>query len=356
MTSYSIFNLDTVKCRITSPGMKFKIPGAMRSLYVNPEGECLNESQYRVEIKGAHGSHSIYISSPDSGKSLVIEGSLAGFLYGQNVYTSPKLLPLIIQCLKRVCEQLAWKPTREQIKSWKRGDGIVLERVDLAVNFRLDSDLQVNSALMQIKRQAIEHNFGIEGHGTTVYFKPDSGRNRSIAFYGKYAEMRHSRRFDGLSHKQRLVSECEGLLRVEVHLHEAELADMGLRNASEWDDKSARMAFVKPFKKFKFLEITSGPVTEKELAELPSRLWSALVIHKLGGDMELAFEERTLQRRRADFRKLGIDLKCPNEPVGEVLNITKLLSESKAVTAPDWLVEAGLAPDPDPDPDPEQSK
>lgn len=341
MTNFAIANIDTVRMRIA--GMNFNIPGAALSQIKKDRDQPVsNTRQLPVELAGKYGSHPLTISSPDSGNSLIIEGALAGFLFGQNVFTSHQLMPLVISCIKRVCQEFGWKPGRAQIERWKGGKDIVLERVDIAVNFRLGSERDVSVALTQIKRQAIEYNFGISGHGSTVYFRPNNGKSQSMKFYGKHAQLKRSSLGRKCPLHSKLETYCSGILRVELQLNTPALRASKLLNAYDWKDDSARAAFKMHFLEFRFLKITSGPICKDELAGLNPGLARFLVAHKLGADLSLIYDERSIQRNFAAFRELGIDLKCPNSAEGTVLNITKVLHPMKAETAPEWMRDAGI--------------
>ena len=68
-------------------------------------------------------------------------------------------------------------------------------------------------------------------------------------------------------------------------------------------------------------------------------------MHKAGVELSGIYEPRSLQRHRSDFRKRGIDLRCPNQLDGTVLQLTKVLSPGKVINSvPAWMSEAGLAP------------
>jgi|GEM_PF-1276104 len=342
MTNPSIVNIDTVKFRVN--GMKFEIPGAEQSVWLTPTGEVKNINQNRVPLHGKFEAHDLLVSSPDSGRSLIVEGALAGFLYGQNVFTSNDMHELVIRCLKRVCEDLEIDPAKELKRKWVSGD-VTIEKADLAVNFDSGTELLVKIMLKQIRRQLIEHDFAINGHGTTVILRPSEGRDTSLSFYAKHAQMRRSKRYDQMIHKKRLLEACEALLRAEVRILRTELAKNGCGKLSDWNECTAIELFAKYFKRYDFLKITYGELSQKELDALPSRLRPVLALHKSSGiDLAMVYEERTLQRHQADFRKLGIDLGSPNMFIGQPLDLSKALSKSKAVTAPKWIIDAGLAP------------
>lgn len=335
-------NIDTVEYSVE--GMDFHIPGTKTARVTNDDGEILDSYQNRMSMPGKFGSHSLQVRTKHSGKQLMIEGSPYAYLHGQNVFTSSNLSKGCIETLRQVCNKFGFKPTIELRKQWMNGD-INLERVDIAVNFRMKSEADVVSVTRQIRRQLEEQGGSTRTSGTTIYWVPRDGKEYSISFYAKGPQMRRLKRFDNLPDQDKLLDECETILRVEIRLRASALRMLGLNKVSAWGEGSAQKAFKKYMSRLKLLSVTSGPVNAEELANLPSKLRPVLAAHKAGLDLALIYQKRSLQRHTADFRKLGIDLRCPNQPTGTVIPLTKVLAPKRAIkSAPDWMKEAGLVP------------
>lgn len=342
MTTEYTVNIDTVKYSVD--GMNFHIPGATTAKVINDDGEILDSYQNRTPISGKFGSHTLQVRSKYSETQLEVEGSPYAYLYGQNVFTSSNLSKGCIKTLRQICKEFGFKPPLELSKRWINGD-IDLKRVDIAVNFKMKSEAEVVSVLKQVRRQLEEQGGSTRTTGTTIYWVPRDGKEYSISFYAKGPQMRRLKRFKNLSHKGKLMKECEIILRVEIRLHANALRKLGLNKVSAWDEDSSQKAFIKYMSILQFLSVTSGAVNAKELAILPSRLRPVLAVHKAGGNLALIFGKRTLQRHMVDFRKRGIDLRCPNQPTGTEIPLTKLLSPKRVITsAPAWMKEASLVP------------
>lgn len=207
--------------------------------------------------------------------------------------------------------------------------------------------------LQQIKRQLIEQYGSMKAYGTSAYWTPRDGKEYSIAFYAKGPQLRRQkRRYANLPCRERLLVGCRFILRVEIRLREPALKKMKLQKVSDWNEQSARRVFCRYMRRLKIFSITSGPLSKRELDALPaSRLRPVLALHKLGADLSLAYSPSTLRRHQSKFRKLGIDLKVPNQPRSTVLPLTKILSPKRAMKgAPAWMVRSGLAPSPAPAP------
>lgn len=225
-----------------------------------------------------------------------------------------------------------------------KGD-IDLKRVDIAVNFQMKSEADVVSVAKQIRRQLEEQGGTTRTSGTTIYWVPRDGKEYSISFYAKGPQMRRLKRFDNLPEQDKLLKECETILRVEIRLQASALRMLGLNKVSAWDEGSAQKAFKKYMSRLKLLSVTSGVVNAEELVNLPSRLRPVLASHKAGQDLAMIYEKRTLQRHMADFRKLGIDMHCPNQLIGTAISLRRVLSPKRAIkSAPPWMIETGLIP------------
>jgi len=334
-------NIDTVEYSVE--GMKFDLPDVTKVQVINPAGDVKNEYQNRKTIWGKHEIYSLKLRTFDSGEKLCVEGSLGGFLYGQNVFTTHEMSTVCLESLKKICEEFYFVPPDAK-RRWKDGD-IDLDRVDLACNFRLGSEAEVISTLMQIKRQLAERNCGVQLYDTTAYLSPDGGSEYSIGFYAKGPEMRRLTKFDESPHKPQLLKECRNILRIEIRLRAA-LKKLGLNKVSAWTENTAEEVFRSYMRKLDLLNVTTGPVTEAELQALPSRLRPVLAMHKAGLDLTKYFSLRTLQRHRRDFHKQGIDLRCPNQPIENVVPLLEVLTPERVIaTPPTWLKEAGLFPE-----------
>ncbi len=345
MNKKAAVNIDTVEFSVNGPRDCFSIPGATTARVISAEGEVLDSYQNRTAVPGQFGAHKFNVRTMHSGEQLQVHGSPYACLYGQNVFTSSDLKKGIIYALKKVCTEFGIKPTKDQKRAWLAGD-IDLNRVDLAVNFRFASEEECMAMLRQIRRQLQEQGGSTKTNGSTVYWIPRDGKEYSIAFYAKGPQMRRLKRFNKLPGKDKFLEECSFILRVEVRLRAEALRKLNLEKVHMWNEDSAQRAFAVYMRRLRLLSVTSGPVTAKELDDLPHRrLRPVLALHKAGCALDQVYSRSSLQRHRADFRKLGIDLRCPNQPAGTVIPLTKALSPSRAIKSPpNWMLEKRLVP------------
>lgn len=335
-------NVDTLEFNLT--GMKFQNPSPTNVTLLNKDTGETKEYGNRVFMDGnGSGNHRMSVRLI-SGNRLRFSGSPYAHKYGQNIFTASSVLRGCRIAINSAIKDFGINPSQELKDKWHAGDFELL-RVDLAMNFRLESEQEINSVLKQIRRQLIEQNGPTRTSGSTVYWNPKNGKQYSIAFYAKGPHLRRSKQYLRMEQRDDLLNEAQTILRVEVRLRKVELEKLGISRACDWKADTGAMVFKQYLAKLKLLSVTSGPVTDDELAKLPSKLRHPLALHKYGADISRIYGVRTLQRILKEFRDFEIDLKCPNQDAGSITSLTKYLSLSKAIRKPPkWMIEAKLVP------------
>jgi II/X family phage/plasmid replication protein len=351
MTIYSIVRIDTVKFSLHGNEGMFQLPDTTLVNVISPHGEILDSYQNRKCLEGEFGAHNLHLRALHRGRELSVEGSPYAYRYGQNLYTSNDLLGVTRDVLPDVLEQCVNKPSDSDIQRWCAGD-IALQRIDLYANFPCPEGVTPKRFIRQIARQLIERGVATRTHGSTFTWAPDGGRKYEIVFYAKGPQMRAKRSLANFPERSRLLREADNIVRVELRLHGEMLRDLkkqlklDLDVASAWTQEMPRKIFGRFMKKLGIVNVTAGAVSDEELATLPSnRLKPVLALHKAGYDLRQIYSPATVQRHLHTFRKLGIDLRCPNQPECDFLPLPKLLNPTIAIRrAPKWLRRKGYAP------------
>lgn len=342
MTKEYVIQVDTIEFDLT--GMKFKNPSPSEATVVNRETGEVKAYGNRVFMKGkGKGKHRMSVRLMNA-ERLRFSGSPFAFRYGQNMFTASDVLRGCRIATKRAIHVFKIKPPKELAERWDKGD-VDLQRVDLAVNYRLASEAEATRVLQQVRRQLIEQDGPTRTSGSTVYWDPQSGKAYTIILYAKGPQMRRSSKYHGMEARNQLLAEAETILRVEIRLRRADLVKLGLSKASDWKKDTGAKIFEQYLAKLNLMSVTSGAATDRELAELPSRLRHVMALHKAGEDLTRVYGTRTLERHLKDFRKLGIDLRCPNQQSGSITSLSEYLSLDKAISEPPkWMVDAELVP------------
>lgn len=309
------------------------------------DGQIVAEYGNRVCMKGKHGAHNIHVRTMNSGTRLQFQGSPYAYKYGQNVHTSSSVLNACRIVFKHALKKFQIEHTAEQLQRWNDGD-IHLKRVDLAVNFQMESETEARDVLHQVGRQLYENGHSMSRYGSTVYLRPREGKDYQLVFYAKGPQLRTMQRYLKLPGKDQLIEHCERIIRIELRLLSSELRKLGLDKASAWKKETAEQIFKKYIReKLKFLKVTSGPISAEELDGLNPLMRRLVRLHKVGEYKPEVYATRTRQRHTKLFAELGIDIKCPNQPLGSITSLKQYLSPKKVINdPPEWMKEMGLVP------------
>lgn len=337
-------SVDTVEFTIS--GGNFDIPGANRVVVYDRNNNESCTYGNRIRLHGKFGSHAMHVRVLDSGSELFFEGSPYAARYGQNIFSTSNVLRACNIAIKRAVHVFGINPESKIMDGWLSGEA-VLKRVDLAVNFRLESKQVIKDVLKQVRRQLVEQYGPTRSNASTVYWAPKGGKQYSIVLYDKEAQVKHSTKKKANKYSEKLVDECLNVLRIEVRLRAGELKKLGLEWAGSWTEGKAEEVFRQYLAMLKLFSVTSGPLDDDELNRLPARMRPVLALHKLGGHdfHEKIYSGRTCQRHRDFFRGLGIDLRCPNQAEGTIISLDDYLSQANIIMAtPDWMIAEGIAP------------
>lgn len=339
-----LVNIDTVEFSVF--GARINVEEINAMMVLKSEGEVASLLTNRRAIRGRFKRHPLQVRYREAKRgiseigTLFVEGSIFGFKYGQNVFTSSNLRGGCLYALRQINREIALNASLETWNKWGAGE-ILLDRVDLAVNFDLGSDLVVGAVVDRIAHQLIGKGAASRHHTGSVCLAPRDFKEYSVAMYAKGPEMMLARRkVTSDQNYDRLVGECENLLRVEVRLRKRELKKCGLSRVSDWTIEKARDVFREYVSKLPMLDVVAAePLGRKELNRIPPKLRDVFALHKMGVDLTAIYAPRTLATYRRKFSEIGIDIRCPsidNAPPNAALSF-------RPVKAPRWLIDAGMA-------------
>lgn len=337
-------NVDTVCFSVT--GAQMDVDEVTKVLVSTPGG-AQQQITNRKSVAGKYGRHALHYrvkSRSPHDHELFVEGSPFANQYGQNVWSSGSVKLACTSTVRRLVRELNIDAASDKIAAWSEGN-IELHRVDLAVNFRLDSSQRVDEALTVLKHILVAKRRQCSTHRRYAAYRPKSGKQYQIAVYDKGDQLSLKSSGDHAGDLFRNLSkECEGILRIEVRLRRAELHKLGLPLARDWQLDTSREVFRKYFARLPLHDVTFGPLSAADFEGIDERRRPAMALHKLGVDWRLIYCARTRARHKAYFKGRGIDLDCPNLP-GPAISLAELLSKPDAIAkTPRWLIEAGMAP------------
>lgn len=355
--SCSHINIDTVKFSVD--GVEMQVPDATTQMTTNKDAEIIYCATNRMPLAGIDGKHTLYYRYQPTKKRLTIEGSLGGYLFGQNVFTSWNVHRLCWEVLARAHKELRFRVDDETTARWRAGD-IQLERVDLAVNFMLDSSDQVEQILQQAAQQLVIRT-SMQKFGTTVYWAPRGGKAYKIGLYDKGRQMMASARARATpkasnrdtstiapqnyraSSLDRLSELCKKVLRMELRLNKAALRDRKLETAATWTRDSTVNVFKRYLQNVPLMNAIVGDIDTFDYSSLKPRQRSVVAIHLSGAPVNKIFAKSTRARHVTMFRKIGLDLKA--KVSGKDAVELDCFFEGKQKKPPKWLREFGLRAD-----------
>lgn len=339
-----LVNVDTVEFEIS--GMDFQQCTKVEATVTDTDtGEIRFKYGNRVKI-GKNGTHNLVARTLNWAKTLRLSGSPYASHYGQNLFTHSDVQRACRLAIKKAVRAFDLHPPAEILEGWLAGDH-PLNKLDIAVNFALSSEEDVMGVLQHLRRHFGELAVTTKTNRTSFYYAPRDGKEYEIAFYAKGAQVRQARCYRKAPFREQLVAESKCILRVEVRLRRKELAKLGLQKASAWQPDTAARIFSQYMAKLKLKNATAGPMIDDELAVLPNRLKHVFAVHKAGYNLTTIYGERTLQRHLSDFRRLKLDLRCPNQPAGAKVSLLKFVSPRRVINqVPAWMYKLGIAPRP----------
>jgi hypothetical protein len=339
----SIINIDTAVYSVT--GMNFELPSNIVTITSPKTGDVQSQGNNRLPLSG-QGGHNLTLRTFDFQRRLRVEGSLGGFLFGQNLHTSANLHGMCLATLKHALGVLGLKRSEDLVENCKNGD-IELDRLDLACNFALDSELHVKAILGQLRRQFAVQNCYTKSRPNMVVYCPDKGRNYEIAIYAKGLEMRRSPRLKSWAESEGVIAGTRNILRIEVRLR-GDLEVRRMQKVCSWTERKAETTFWEYLDMLKLDQVTSGLLLVDELNSLPMPLRPLFAQHKAGiplDRMKMSYSTATFQRHKSALLARGVNIGLPNVADTELGKASDVITAERAVTAvPQWLEDAGRAP------------
>jgi II/X family phage/plasmid replication protein len=333
------FNIDTVKFSVKQALIDTKrLEVSSQKVYKG--NEVRFQMTNRVDIFGADRRYNLKMRYDELTHELFIEGALYAYLYGQNVYTTHSLRDVCVAVLREIRDKIGLKPESESDgKQWVKGD-IHLHRVDISVNFRMKSKAQVLRVLQQLAIQMVHIRGSMRKVETTVYYQPQEGKRYGICNYAKGPQLRSRDSKDGSEEDliyERLIKDCDSILRSEVTVMRSELKKIDLDKVSAWDDETAKRVFKKYFERMKIFNVMSTTKMPPEFSKLTPRQRLIAVALQQGFDLAPYLARTTIEKYEALFRKHGIDIRTPASPKKSIPLKTILQSKDLIAKPPKWL-------------------
>jgi len=331
-----------------------------RVISINFDGTLEWQSVKKMRVKNQwgdptddRGSHETEIkirSVGGDGKGfatdLQVDGNLAKFLQGHNVFGSEDLNTQLLLTFRKIVEIHseicgAWNVQMAE-KAIKEGNYLV-NMIDVNRMYDLLNDPSVEAWLHAAEMKARSRAGRACRDKGTVYLMKNS-RRWAIKFYNKLRELQAKGKTHQLPEKLRnlgLEDFARGKLRAELRIHSLELKDMGITHGRHvtrtwldrtFDDYLGRVEMN-----------TQAILFDDQLLSLPRAAQSSYQLWRQGVCLKEMLPHNTFYRHRRILLDRGIDITCPPSALDHqnVIPMFRVL-EAVPVGIPDWAYEKGL--------------
>ena len=306
---------------------------------VNIDGEIEWRVEKKKQIRGSNESN-LNIKSLDN-TEILLDGNLAKWLQGHNMFGSDDLIGLVNAVMHRLIPILGLTPDEYDLSCWE--DGIyMLKRVDCTAMWELPRRGDVRDWLRAAEMQSKSRHGRPITTGSTLYFGKNS-RRWSIKFYAKGDEIeaKGHKLPDEIEQRDNLIDWADNKLRGELTLRSTQLKEKQLSVAAQWKESTPLEQLIAYIGSLNMSEQFSiSPVT---LEGLPARLIAVYKLWQDGIDLRAMYPRATFYRYRGEFLKQGIDIaiRQPSKP-DNVIPLVRVLRPEAIVQVPDWAKGTSL--------------
>ncbi len=281
-------------------------------------------------VEGQYPECALKVRSVRAGRALLIEGSLARFLQGHNVFGSVRLGALCREVLERVTQALGIEPSDADRRAWERGQ-IRLQRVDITRSFRVGNPDIALRICREIAFCLLERGWKIasEYEWETIYFRKRS-RRYSWKFYVKGLHLQKYPLPVDLPMRERVLTYARKLLRAELVLRSTELHDRELSWVRDWKGIDLAGLWATKFARLELRGTIRAPIPVAIRDQLSLNGKRAYQLWMDEHEVEDFFSAPTVRGLLKRFEGLGIDLgrPRPRKPRSQV-PLQQLLREER---------------------------
>jgi II/X family phage/plasmid replication protein len=279
--------------------------------------------------------------------SIMIDGNLAKFLQGHNVFGIRDLNRLLFLAFSKIgqiipelsANQLEFR--RAQVRILK-GD-YAIKMLDINQLYDCGSDANVEAFLHAVEMRARTRSGRSSRDKGTAYVNKTS-RRWAFKFYNKLREM-----MAGKGHKlpedllgMGLHEFVSGKVRAELRLCSLELKERGITKGAHLTEAVLAELFTEYLGKITMTD--NATLIGKELEEVSRYLHSSYLLWQQGANLRELLPRNTFYRHRKELLEHGIDISVPPVITPEKSNVIPLIRiiEAKPVDIPQWAYDKKL--------------
>jgi len=323
---------------------------AGRVLSIDPDGTVEWESVKSLLCRGSFESSIKVKSSGGNGEgratALLVDGNLAKFLQGHNIFGIEDLDRLVLLAFRRIVElhaayfQGSADPALTEARI-KRGDYWV-KMLDITRLFDVGNDASVEAWLHAAHMRAVSRHGRSSRDRGTVYMGQHS-RRWAFKFYNKFREL--SAKFHRLPEELKglgLEEFVDGKLRAELRLFARELQERhGITHGHHLTPAKLDQLFNDYLGK---IDMTmQATLLDEQLTKMPRTLLGTYQLWRQGADVRYLLAQNTFYRHRRALLEYGVDINVPHL-APERNNVVPLIRivEAVPVVTPQWAYDKKL--------------
>jgi len=302
---------------------------------------CRSSHETSLKIKSSGGN------GEGRATSLMIDGNLAKFLQGHNVFGSRDLNQLLLLAFRKIAElhpdhlsdPFSIASAEAKIK---KGDYKV-KMIDINALYDVGNDASVEAWLHASEMRAkSRHGRSTRDKGTVYLGK--SSKRWAFKFYNKRREMCSKGKTHQLPdylQSQGLEGFIQGKLRAELRIFSKELEKHGITHGYHLTPANITDLFTTYLEKIDMT--TQATLIDEQLLKMSNKLRGTYTLWRQGADLRQLMNIQTFYKHRRELLEYGIDINAMHL-VPEHNNVVPLMRiiEAVPVAIPAWAYERGL--------------
>lgn len=302
---------------------------------------CRSSHETSLKIKSTGGN------GEGRATSLMIDGNLAKFLQGHNVFGSRDLNQLLLLSFRKIVElhpehlsdPFSIASAEAKIK---KGDYKV-KMIDINALYDVGNDASVEAWLHASEMRAkSRHGRSTRDKGTVYLGK--SSKRWAFKFYNKHREMCSKGKTHQLPdylQSQGLEGFIQGKLRAELRIFSKELEKHGITHGYHLNPAKINDLFTTYLEKIDMT--TQATLIDEQLLKMPRTVQGSYQLWRQGADLRQLLAKPTFYRHRKELLQYGIDINAMHL-APEHNNVVPLMRiiEAVPVAIPAWAYERGL--------------
>lgn len=324
---------------------------AGRVLSIEADGSMEWESTKKLTCRSSHETSLKVRSVGGDGygmaTDLQIDGNLAKFLQGHNLFGSRNLNALLLESFLRIYDQFrdhlnGWSSPEITVEKIKRGDYRV-NMVDINQLYDLGNDASVEAWLHAAEMRARTRSGRSSRDKGTVYMQKNS-RRWAFKFYNKLREMAARGKTHLLPEhlqNQGLEEFASGKLRAELRLMSLQLKDLDITHGRHLTEERIGELFDEYLRRIDMK--AQATIVDEQLERLPRCVQASYQLWRQGALLREMLPKPTFYRHRKLLMEEGVDISVP--PVSpDASNVIPLIRVVEAVPVgiPQTFIDRGM--------------